>query len=199
MRKGLSNLQEGDDRQMRLTQENAALHVIVDDLRLRIRELEHLANTDTLVPLPNRRAFLREIDRAIQDAGKGGAESALAYLDLDGLKRVNDTHGHHVGDALLTHVALRLKENQRAADRVARIAGDEFGLLLDQLDAQSAKDRLKAVVMDISLQPLDLGHMTIKVSVTAGLTMIRAEDSVAAVIARADAAMYRARDQRSER
>ncbi len=180
-------------------QENAALNVMIDELRVRIRELEHLADTDTLVPLPNRRAFLREIERAIKTVGDGGTSSALAYIDLDGLKRVNDAHGHHAGDALLLHVAHRLKENERAADRVARIAGDEFGLLLDQLDEDAANERLKAVVMNISLQPLNLGNMSIKVSVSAGLTMIRGDDSVASVLARADAAMYSARAQCSER
>lgn len=177
----------------RLREENEALKAALEDMRARVAELEHLADTDTLVPLPNRRAFVREVERVIHQIGRYGTPAALLYVDLVGLKRVNDAHGHQAGDAMLLHVARLLKASLRASDLVARIGGDEFGLLLDHLEEADARAKADALEFRLSLSPLDLGRVTVKVSISAGLTMIRAGDTPEAAIARADAAMYAAR------
>lgn len=182
-----------DSEAMRLRDENEALKTALADMRARVVELERLADTDTLVPLPNRRAFVREVDRVIRQVERYGTPAALIYVDLIGLKRVNDAHGHQAGDAMLLHIARALKANLRAADLVARIGGDEFGLLLDHLDEQAAQTKAQALETQLALAPLDLGRMTIKVAISAGLTMIRPDDSAEAAIARADAEMYAAR------
>jgi hypothetical protein len=107
-----------------LIEENERLHAALSEMRGRIAELEQLADTDTLTPLPNRRAFMRRLEAVVQYAARHNTPAAVLYIDLDGLKRINDDHGHHVGDAVLLHLARLLTESLRATDMVARIGGD---------------------------------------------------------------------------
>ncbi len=179
-----------------LADENDGLKAALEDLRARLEELERLADTDTLLPLANRRAFLRELERVLHQAARHKTPAAVLFVDVNGLKAINDCHGHQSGDAVLLHVARVLKSSLRAGDTVARIGGDEFGLILDHLDEASAKGKADLLAQRVAAEPVDLGRNVIRVSVTAGLTMVRAGDDVETVLARADAAMYA---QRSER
>lgn len=180
----------------RLANENDGLKATLADLRARLEELERLADTDTLLPLPNRRAFLRELERVLHQVARHDTPAAVLYIDLNGLKAINDCHGHQAGDAVLLHVARILKASLRAGDMVARIGGDEFGLILDHLDEPAARAKADLLASAVAREPVDLGRATIDVGVTAGLAMVRAGDAVETVLARADAAMYA---QRSER
>ncbi len=179
-----------------LADENDGLKAALEDLRARLEELERLADTDTLLPLANRRAFLRELERVLHQAARHKTPAAVLFVDVNGLKAINDCHGHQSGDAVLLHVARVLKSSLRAGDTVARIGGDEFGLILDHLDEASAKGKAELLAQRVAAEPVDLGRNVIRVSVTAGLTMVRSGDDVETVLARADAAMYA---QRSER
>lgn len=179
-----------------LADENDGLKAALENLRARLEELERLADTDTLLPLPNRRAFLRELERVLHQAARHKTPAAVLYVDVNGLKAINDCHGHQAGDAVLLHVARVLKASLRAGDMVARIGGDEFGLILDHLDEKAARAKAELLASTVATEPVDLGRASIRVSVTAGLTMVRAGDDVETVLARADAAMYA---QRSER
>lgn len=179
-----------------LADENDGLKAALENLRARLEELERLADTDTLLPLPNRRAFLRELERVLHQAARHKTPAAVLYVDVNGLKAINDCHGHQAGDAVLLHVARVLKASLRAGDMVARIGGDEFGLILDHLDEKAARAKGDVLATTVAAEPVDLGRASIRVSVTAGLTMVRAGDDVETVLARADAAMYA---QRSER
>lgn len=192
----MEDLRNDDEAVRRLTEENEGLKATLADLRGRLEELERLADTDTLLPLPNRRAFLRELERVIHQTARYGGPSAVLFVDLNGLKAINDCHGHQAGDAALLHLARILKASLRAADMVARIGGDEFGLILDRLDEEQARAKADALVKAMAAAPLDLGRATIPVNVTAGLAMVVPGDVVETVLARADAAMYA---QRSER
>lgn len=187
------------DTVARLTDENERLLATLDSLKARIVELEQIADTDTLVPLPNRRAFLRDVERILQQAGRHATSAALLFVDLDGLKRINDVYGHHAGDALLIHVADLLKASLRGTDQVARIGGDEFGVLLDHLDQPAAQAKADAIFADIAQSVLDFHGVSLSVAVSIGLAMVEPGDSVASLLSRADAAMYAARAQRSER
>ena len=179
-----------------LADENDGLKAALENLRARLEELERLADTDTLLPLPNRRAFLRELERVLHQAARHKTPAAVLYVDVNGLKAINDCHGHQAGDAVLLHVARVLKASLRAGDMVARIGGDEFGLILDHRDEKAARAKAELLASTVATEPVDLGRASIRVSVTAGLTMVRAGDDVETVLARADAAMYA---QRSER
>jgi len=180
----------------RLANENDGLKATLADLRARLEELERLADTDTLLPLPNRRAFLRELERVLHQVARHNTPAAVLYIDLNGLKAINDCHGHQAGDAVLLHVARILKASLRAGDMVARIGGDEFGLILDHLDEPAARAKADLLAAAVAREPVDLGRATIDVGVTAGLAMVQAGDAVETILARADTAMYA---QRSER
>jgi diguanylate cyclase (GGDEF)-like protein len=179
-----------EGQQARLSAENILLKTALDDARSRIAELEMLAHTDTLTPLANRRAFLRELDRVMKNAARHGTQSALLFLDLDGMKAINDLHGHQAGDALLIHVSNALLGMVRATDMVARLGGDEFGLILEHLSEDQARDKAMRIMQALAAKPLVIGHLTIDVSPSCGVAMIREEESAESAIARADAEMY---------
>lgn len=177
----------------RLLAENEAM-------KARIAELERLADTDALTPLPNRRAFVREVERAIARVARYGPTIALMYVDVDNLKALNDRHGHGAGDAALNHLAALLRREVRAGDLVARIGGDEFALLVEPVDADSAQAKAAALRQAAESTGFDWLGQSVIVGVSIGVAMITGDDSVDALIARADAAMYGAKNgQRSDR
>lgn len=176
-----------------LLAENEGLRAALDEMRERLAELERLADSDTLTPLPNRRVFVREVDRVMRHVARYSTPAAVMFVDLNALKAINDAHGHQAGDAALIHVAAILTRELRATDVVARIGGDEFGLLLDHLDEDQAVAKAASLVAVLADEPLDLGARRITVGLSIGLTMIRKDDSVDAILARADADMYAAK------
>lgn len=183
-----------------LVEENAALLSEIDLLRRKIIELEQLADTDTLTPLANRRAFLRAVDRAVRFAGRHETKTALAFMDLDGLKAINDAHGHITGDSVLLHISERLRGAFRATDLAARVSGDEFAILLDHVTEADARQRVSELVQSLAAEPIRVGQIELRIRLSWGLTMIRSDDSVDVAMARADAAMYAAKAaQRSDR
>lgn len=180
----------------RLRAENEALNRELRTLRVQVGELERLADSDTLTPLLNRRAFLREVERGIARVARHGTPVAVMIADLDGLKAINDGAGHQAGDAALLHVGYALKSMVRATDIVARIGGDEFGLVLEDFDAEAAEAKARSLAAGIAAEPVD----GIPVSISIGYALVASDDSIDSIIARADAAMYaRKRDQRSAR
>jgi diguanylate cyclase (GGDEF)-like protein len=182
-----------------LIRENEELRDALAQMKARLDELELLADTDTLTPLPNRRAFLRRLDAVIRHAARHETPAAVLFIDLDGLKRINDDFGHHAGDIVLTTVAERLTHSLRATDMVARIGGDEFGLILDHLGEADASAKAVALTRLIADAPVDLGALTISISVTVGVSAVRAKDNAETLLERADAAMYAKRLYRSQR
>ena len=181
-------------------EEYAAMLAELDLLRRKIVELEQLADTDTLTPLANRRAFLRAVDRAIRLADRHQTQTALAFLDVDGLKAINDAYGHITGDAVLLHISERLRSAFRVTDLAARVSGDEFAILLDHVSEDDAEQRIGALVNAVANDPVRVGQKELSIRLSWGLTMIRADDSVDVAMGRADAAMYRARSaQRSDK
>jgi len=176
-----------------LAEENRRLRATVDEMQLRLAELEKLADCDTLTPLPNRRAFVREVERVLRQVERYGTPAALLYVDVNSLKSINDRFGHAAGDAALCHVARSLSDLVRQTDFVARIGGDEFGLVLDHLDGASAADTAERIAECIANVPVSTGGCDIVVSVATGMTTIDKGDSVEGAIARADRNMYAAK------
>jgi diguanylate cyclase (GGDEF)-like protein len=180
--------------------ENELLAAALADMRARVDDLERLVDSDTLTPLPNRRRFLRELDRIVQQTRRYGTPAFVMFVDLDGLKAINDAHGHVVGDAALIHVAEILAPMLRATDVIARIGGDEFGLLLEHLDEAAAREKAAKLTAAVAGAPLQAGSAPLALSVSIGVAEIRGGDSADAVLARADAAMYAVKNQaRSDR
>lgn len=188
-------MQSGDDIE-RLQTDNDALRREVRALEIRLGELERLADSDTLTPLLNRRAFLREVERGIARVARHGTPIAVMIADLDGLKAINDSAGHQAGDAVLMHVGYCLKANLRAIDIVARIGGDEFGMVFEDMDDAAAIAKAAQLTEAVAEEPIDGQHASISV----GYALIAGDDTLDAIIARADAAMYAVkRAQRSAR
>jgi len=106
--------------------------------RVKMKELEATADIDAVTAIFNRRGFERELTRSLSYVKRYGTRAALFYIDLDGFKLVNDQHGHAAGDAVLKRVAAMLARPVRASDTVARIGGDEFGLILWNLNETNA-------------------------------------------------------------
>jgi len=122
-----------EDRE-RLVEEISMLRGKVARLQERVEQLDQLAHQDSLIDLPNRRGFMRELERLIARVDRYGINAAMLFVDLDGLKMINDTFGHRAGDEALIQVANLLSKGVRHSDVVARIGGDEFGILLEASD-----------------------------------------------------------------
>lgn len=161
-----------------------------DALRSKVRELETLADHDVLLPVLNRRAFLREVSRALALAERHDAPSALIYLDLNGFKKINDTHGHAAGDAALKAVADLLMANVRETDAVGRLGGDEFGVVLSLTAAGHAEVKAGELAEAIASTPIVHEGQTLQLGAAWGVHPLQRGISVENAMAEADAAMY---------
>lgn len=175
---------------MRLAAEVERLEAELAAARAKVAELEAKADVDPLLEIFNRRGFTRELERALAYVRRYGTLAALVYLDLDGFKPVNDTHGHAAGDAVLKAVAKTLSANVRASDTVARLGGDEFAVLLWNLDETAAAAKAAALEEKIAATVVRSGRTTVAVGASAGVAPLRPGDDAATVLARADHAMY---------
>ena len=128
-----------DPEVLRLMQEIETLRQELGAMGRRLAEAERLADHDVLTPLLNRRAFVREMQRAIALTRRYDIPASVIYFDLDDFKGVNDRYGHAAGDAVLIAVAERLLAHVREADAVGRIGGDEFAVLLQHADFTAAQ------------------------------------------------------------
>ena len=160
---------------------------------LRIAELERLADTDPLTELPNRRPFMRAIARSIRHLERHGTPAAVLFVDVDGLKAVNDGFGHLSGDAVLLHIARILHREVRASDLVARIGGDEFGLVLDHVAVEAARAKALALGAAVSGAPVTFGDAVIDVRLSIGVAAARIGDTTESLLRRADEDMYAAK------
>ena len=173
-----------------LTEEISRLREEVMRLQKRIEDLDLLAHHDSLVPLPNRRGFLRELEKRIDRANRYGDQSAVLFLDVDGLKNLNDSFGHHAGDRALVHLADILRAGVRQSDCVARFGGDEFAILLEHADAAQAKETAARLVDLIAGTDFELDGVALPLSAAIGIALIEPGDRAEAILKRADRAMY---------
>jgi diguanylate cyclase (GGDEF)-like protein len=175
----------------RLIEEISALRGKVARLQERVEQLDQLAHQDALINLPNRRGFMRELERLIARVDRYGVNAAMLFVDLDGLKIINDTFGHRAGDEALIQVAGLLSKGVRHSDVVARIGGDEFGILLESSDESAAQETAARLIEQISHCEFTHDGEALPLSVAIGVGMIDALDTAEAVMERADEAMYR--------
>jgi len=175
---------------LRLIGEVEKLNSEAGGLRSRIKDLEGIADTDPLLPVLNRRAFTRELSRAIAFAQRHNLGGALVYVDLDGFKGVNDEYGHGAGDTVLIHVANVLNEHIRESDLVGRLGGDEFGILLAAADDAGASAKAAALVELIREQHIDIGPQEICIGASAGVQPFQPNATADEILELADRAMY---------
>ena len=175
----------------RLIQEISQLRGKVARLQERVEQLDQLAHQDSLINLPNRRGFMRELERLIARVDRYGLNAAMLFVDVDGLKIINDSFGHRAGDEALIEVANLLAKGVRHSDVVARIGGDEFGILLECADEAVAQETAARLIEQISSCEFLHDGEPLPLSVAIGVGMIDALDNPEAIMARADEAMYR--------
>ena len=174
-----------------LLDEIASLRGALARCSARIAILDGLANMDSLVNLPNRRNFLANLESAIARVGEHDVPAAVLFLDVDGLKAINDRLGHSTGDKVLIKVARLLVASVRQDDLVARLAGDEFGILLEHADELSAWRMALRIVETFDKCEFCVGGDPLPLSVAVGVGVIRRGDSPEEVLERADKEMYR--------
>lgn len=186
--------------QIRLGDEEAEqgwLWIVQDITRHRRREkdLRRLAATDSLTGLSNRGHFIEQMEYAVKAVESGEDEGCFLMLDLDHFKHINDSRGHAAGDTVLIHFAQVLKHHLlRESDLAGRLGGEEFGVLLPQTTREQGvaiAERLRAAVAD---SPIDVGSaVPVRLTVSIGVTLLHQDSTW--VLARADAALYRAKHQ----
>jgi diguanylate cyclase (GGDEF)-like protein len=175
----------------RLVEEISHLRAQVALLNERVEQLDHLAHQDSLIDLPNRRGFLRELERLIARVNRYGDNAAMLFVDVDGLKAINDSFGHRAGDEALIQVADLLASGVRKSDVCARIGGDEFGILLENADEKTAYETASRLINMIADCELLHEGDELPLSVAIGVGLIDPNDTAETVMARADEEMYR--------
>jgi len=164
--------------------------------RARIGYLEKLADEDSLTPLINRRAFVRELSRMLAYAERYGAPGSVLYFDINGMKSINDRFGHAAGDAALRFVADRLLQNVRESDAVGRLGGDEFAVILAHADEAVARDKGAALAAAIGKGDFAWQGQPIPLSAAYGAFTFHGGGDAAAALDAADQDMYGRKKQR---
>jgi diguanylate cyclase (GGDEF)-like protein len=156
-------------------------------------QVENQLYFDELTSVYNRKTGMNRLNEEIARAGRIGKPTCVAILDIDNFKTINDTYGHLVGDRVLRHVALQIKNSLRTCDIVARYGGEEFLIILpdtDEINAIMALDRVK---MNIAKKPIRVGREYLNITVSIGVTEISNNEHTLSSIDKADKALYKAK------
>jgi diguanylate cyclase (GGDEF)-like protein/PAS domain S-box-containing protein len=157
-------------------------------------KLDHLAHHDPLTALPNRLLFNDRLQHAVERAAREGEQLAVMFIDLDRFKNVNDTLGHHVGDALLKKVAMALARRLRHGDTLARLGGDEFIVLLENVDGEPGAAQVAEKLMTMFEQPFVVAEHELFVTGSVGISLYPHDAAdVNMLVRNADVAMYQAK------
>ena len=199
-------VQEASDKLAKVTEalgvevsERQELHQQLAELTEQESAARHAAMHDPLTGLANRTLFNDRLEHGLAQAKRLGLTLAVMFMDLDGFKAVNDTHGHDVGDALLQTVADRLRENTREDDTVCRLGGDEFLYLVMGANDTSTVASLAQKIIDCVQAPCRLSVGSVSIRISMGIACFPVDgDTVDALVKQADTAMYRAKREQTE-
>lgn len=159
------------------------------------KRLEHIAHYDALTSLPNRVLLSDRLRQGMAQSRRRGKRLAVAFIDLDGFKAINDNHGHKAGDLLLIDVASRMEQTLRAGDTIARLGGDEFVAVLIDLDDTETCLPMLGRLLAAAAQPVHIGDLVLQVSASLGATFYPQTEDIEAdqLLRQADQAMYQAK------
>ncbi len=172
-----------------------ALFSDITEQKRQQQQLEYHAHYDALTNLPNRVLLADRLQQAMLQVGRRGTRLAVAYIDLDGFKEINDSYGHDIGDKLLMSVAGRLKGELREGDTIARLGGDEFVAVLLDLNAHEEELSLLDRMLESASSPILIDTMELKVTASIGVTFFPQNEEIDAdqLLRQADQAMYQAK------
>ena len=165
----------------------------------RVLELEKLAYHDSLTNLPNRRYFQLKVEQALQEHRSFSRLYGLLMFDIDHFKQVNDSHGHEVGDQLLKTVSKTLVQGLRPADIIGRWGGEEFVVLMPDMDAIALGDLAERCRVLIAQSSVASGSAQVSVTASIGATVLNQDDSTESAIRRADELMYQSKHSGGDR
>jgi diguanylate cyclase (GGDEF)-like protein len=158
-------------------------------------QMEFLSNHDTLTNLPNRRFFSHKLEQSLASGKRNDSQFALFFLDLDDFKLVNDTLGHDIGDELLRMVSMRLQENTRESDTLARIGGDEFNLIVKHYSNDNEVTKIAKRYLALFQMPFHCFGHDITISVSIGISRYPEDGfDATSLVKHADLAMYKSKD-----
>ncbi len=184
-----------EENQLERDKANEALHLNRRRLERAVKDLQYLANYDSLTQLPNRALCMDRIKYALKSASRANSAVAVLFLDLDHFKDVNDSLGHAVGDQLLKATSQRLLERIRSEDTLARLGGDEFVIILNHIqDTENVIDVVEKIVESFE-DPFKLSSYEVNTTVSIGVCMYPSDgNDVDSLMKAADAAMYKAKE-----
>lgn len=165
----------------------------------RIASLENIADRDSLVPVFNRRAFMRELARTIAFCNRYGTVASVVFLDINGMKQINDTFGHGAGDSILVAAGELLAGEIRQSDVIGRLGGDEFGVILMQAGRDAAMQKAASLARLISETPIRLETARVRLTAAHGVHTLRESDTPLSALQAADQAMYRDKERQRGR
>ena len=189
-------LDDAESKEASAPHETRSIWVLADLSAQKQREAEswHQANHDVLTGLPNRRFLQDRLDQALALARRDATQLAVLAVDLDGFKSINDSHGHGAGDAMLAEIARRLRGAVREPDTVARWGGDEFVLVLQDIDSRASVENMAWRVIDCVAEPFRHLEYVLSVGASIGIALCPEHGEHAAeLIQSADLAMYAAK------
>lgn len=181
----------GAEEEVELSSLVQALELELEQARARIVRLEQLADTDELLAIANRRAFERALARCVAAAERHGERACLVSLDVNGMKLINDSWGHPTGDAALKAVARGLTEDTRATDVVARMGGDEFAMILSEVDEAAAEAKCRSLIEKMRRTGIEAAGETVPIDLAFGIAEVTPGASADALMEEADRRMYR--------
>lgn len=171
----------------------------ISELKKAHDSMRHMAFYDALTELPNRRLFFDRLKQAVERNCRNKTSAAIFFLDLDGFKEINDTLGHDAGDIVLKEVSDRLLGLLRKSDTVARQGGDEFTIIMDDLNGSTSQivndiEKLAEKIILKIAEPIDLSAIKIRISMSIGITLYPNDgNSVEKLLKNADTAMYQSK------
>jgi diguanylate cyclase (GGDEF)-like protein len=173
-----------------LLNEISRLELFLQQTQSRVDELLKTADQDTLLPVLNRRALMREIARFIAFAQRYGTHSSLLFLDINGFKAINDVHGHSAGDFVLRQFCEFLAKNTRSSDVLARIGGDEFAIILPAVSGEQAQRKGSLLAQALANRPLVWNDSAVELSFSWGACELRGDLTADVALGEADRNMY---------
>jgi diguanylate cyclase (GGDEF)-like protein/PAS domain S-box-containing protein len=190
---------EGNLRCNRSEDDPIAAQGIFRDITQQVQaeqRLQHAATHDKLTNLPNRTLFFDRLTQALKIAERQEECLAVLFVDLDGFKDVNDTYGHHIGDQLLVAFTQRLRDALRKSDTAARLSGDEFALIFENIRSPQDTEIIAKKILTACSPPYAIQEYEVIITLSIGISLYPDDgDTADALLQRADAAMYRVKQE----